>query len=664
MLNRSRLRAVLQRACSCDGATGDCSACAEKKEETLHRYAANGAEPEGIPPIVHEVLSSPGSPLDAATRAFMESRFGYDFGGVRIHTGAKASSSAQAVNAVAYTVGNNIVLANGSGVSTAAGRKLLAHELTHVIQDGGGGTSAAPTAISSPSDHREQEAERVSQSVLASPIAAPSRTTINAPVVGTEARRGLPTGASQYRGFPALGITSASATGVHKLSRATYRVGALSILVDYSDIIYVTASNYQPVIETLFTSWTGAPATTISPALTALTDDQRKWVLYGLDILVDNTAASHSAFNRAQGVQRLIAHAPSATTQPLSGPFADYANEVLRVSGWFEVALAARLTAPTGADLTAVRGLFRPPPGPTAAAGGALDVSRLNTELPPALTALLNRIDPLNWSSVGTQSLGTLQSIGDLIQAEARGLFAPYADTAIRNAYARNWVYSANISSTVTIVPTTPLRINYLLNRAEIVGRQSQSGGAIFDNCNYDSSRPADRAALLALVTTMEAISALQPVVDRLIQHTGRTTPTPAGPQVRISTEFDLGSMTECQARWSSIDTLTHELIHAMVHPSFPAAAATVGFGQIIREGFTEVLGVQLYQYVRARAGANATFKGQLEAGVSGAPCPVPAAATIGYGQAGTNAEAIRARVGNDNFRAAYFLGALNLVGL
>ncbi len=53
-----------------------------------------------------------------------------------------------------------------------------------------------------------------------------------------------------------------------------------------------------------------------------------------------------------------------------------------------------------------------------------------------------------------------------------------------------------------------------------------------------------------------------------------------------------------------------------------------------------------------------------MENGVTGAPCPVPPVGTIGYGQAGPSAETIRTTVGDDNFRAAYFLGAVNLVGL
>src|SRR5512134_563730 len=89
----------------------------------------------GAPPIVHEALRSPGQPLDAATRAFMEPRFGHDFSGVRVHTDARAAESARAVQALAYTVGRDIVFGDQRySPQTSPGRRLLAHELTHTLQ--------------------------------------------------------------------------------------------------------------------------------------------------------------------------------------------------------------------------------------------------------------------------------------------------------------------------------------------------------------------------------------------------------------------------------------------------------------------------------------------------------------------------------------------------
>lgn len=87
----------------------------------------------GIPPVVHAVLNrGGGQPLDTATRAFMKPRFGHDFSRVRIHADERAAESAQSINALAYTVGNDIVFGAGQyAPMTAMGQRLLAHELTH-----------------------------------------------------------------------------------------------------------------------------------------------------------------------------------------------------------------------------------------------------------------------------------------------------------------------------------------------------------------------------------------------------------------------------------------------------------------------------------------------------------------------------------------------------
>jgi Domain of unknown function (DUF4157)/OmpA family len=138
----------LQRKCSCGSGERECEACRAKG--TVQRKASGTAEVGQAPPIVHDVLRSGGTPLDRTTRSFMERRFGHDFGDVRIHSDARAAESARAVGALAYTVDNKIAFDNGRyAPHTQQGRKLLAHELTHVVQQGGGGKTMAksPRAV-------------------------------------------------------------------------------------------------------------------------------------------------------------------------------------------------------------------------------------------------------------------------------------------------------------------------------------------------------------------------------------------------------------------------------------------------------------------------------------------------------------------------------------
>jgi hypothetical protein len=120
-----------------------CESCEEeaKGEQKRLRMKPAGSgvpAPDEAPPIVEEVLREPGQPLDAATRTFFELRFGHDFSGVRVHTDENAAESAQAVGARAYTVGTHIAFAASNfAPSTDHGRRLVAHELAHVVQQGG-----------------------------------------------------------------------------------------------------------------------------------------------------------------------------------------------------------------------------------------------------------------------------------------------------------------------------------------------------------------------------------------------------------------------------------------------------------------------------------------------------------------------------------------------
>lgn len=111
----------------------------------VQRQMAPGPSGPIVAPSVHEVLGSAGKPLDQPTRTFFESRFGYDFGHVRVHADTAASESAQAVNALAYTVGSHVVFRTGQfDPQSHSGRRLLAHELTHVVQGEAGSKRGEP----------------------------------------------------------------------------------------------------------------------------------------------------------------------------------------------------------------------------------------------------------------------------------------------------------------------------------------------------------------------------------------------------------------------------------------------------------------------------------------------------------------------------------------
>jgi hypothetical protein len=197
---------VLQRKCACGGApgpTGECEECRQKRLQRQIRSLAldlqGGLRP---PPIVGEVLQTPGQPLDAATRRFMEPRFGHDFGGVRVHADGRAAESARAVNARAYTVGRDIVFEAGHyAPQTPAGRQLLAHELTHVAQQSGGGT------LTSNEGQLEAEAEKASASIQGTGL---SPVTV---ALGSGPRLSRQAAATEETPAPSPDATAAAAAG-------------------------------------------------------------------------------------------------------------------------------------------------------------------------------------------------------------------------------------------------------------------------------------------------------------------------------------------------------------------------------------------------------------------------------------------------------------------
>jgi hypothetical protein len=168
--------ALLQRKLTHGGKTSgdeDCEECKKKKETAgqgvLQRLSADTNRLASVPPIVHRALRSPGHPLGASTRAQMEPRFGHDFSAVRVHTDPEAAASARAVDAHAYTVGEDIVFDSGRyDASSPAGQQLLAHELAHTIQQRG--LQRSSTGVSLPSStedrHLEHEADELAAAAL------------------------------------------------------------------------------------------------------------------------------------------------------------------------------------------------------------------------------------------------------------------------------------------------------------------------------------------------------------------------------------------------------------------------------------------------------------------------------------------------------------------
>lgn len=175
-------KGVLQRKCACGSTASPSRECEDcgRNRLSVHRRTSN-SEPwirntRSVPAIVHEVLATPGQGLDSATRSFMEPRFGHDFSQVRVHTDPCAAKSAQAVSALAYTFGQQIVFGAGQYTPrTRAGKHLLAHELAHILQQSDLSPSKATEGlkVAQEGDPGEVEAQQIANAVAFNQPVAP-----------------------------------------------------------------------------------------------------------------------------------------------------------------------------------------------------------------------------------------------------------------------------------------------------------------------------------------------------------------------------------------------------------------------------------------------------------------------------------------------------------
>jgi hypothetical protein len=165
----------------------NCSLGALRRDQPNTSSASTSA-----PPIVHEVLGEPGQTLDSSTRSFMEPRFGHDFGNVRVHVDARAAASARSVNALAYTVGHDIVFRDGAfAPDDPSGRALLAHELAHVVQQSDAHTTPGQLQRQPDETSTKESPPTTTPPAKTAPAKAPPRKTLksegvdlNDPVAG------------------------------------------------------------------------------------------------------------------------------------------------------------------------------------------------------------------------------------------------------------------------------------------------------------------------------------------------------------------------------------------------------------------------------------------------------------------------------------------------
>lgn len=540
--------------------------------------------------------------LDTEINAEMSSKIGTDFSNVRIHTDSSAIEMNQDLGAHAFTHGNDIYFNKGEfNPYQTKGKHLLAHELTHVTQQNGNNDL---------------------------------------------------------------------------ISCAQYAVGGHTITVDYGGLnLQDVDTQREAHIASRFTGWNGSALTpSMTTALNALSFAQRRWILYGLDLLVDNPQA---ALNKQTAIERLINYAPNSLYNPSSGnlaagSFYQFEEEVLRVSGWHEITQTSSLT-PTSAHTAGLYSRIFYNPGSSVGSTGTacpalrpvtsqLDEPVMRARLPVLARAYLRtQATNVSGSNVASGNITDIRTIADIIQREALSFFSPYMGRGRTRNFLTNWQYSANLqSSTAPGAIPAGARDAFLRNRADLVGSRQ-----LWSTVNYDPRCTVDQNVFSAIIIQLLGEAQVVADLNTIMSWQSFTNHGPSSSNTVINLQYDSNSFNECEARWRHIGTLCHELIHSYVDQRFFNLHRN---RKIIKEGFTEILGDEFYEHLRSFAGqaSNAAFRTSLEQGLSASACngvSIPASVR-GYRPASDHADRIRTIEGDPNFRAAYFMGRYDLVGL
>jgi hypothetical protein len=697
-----------------------CAHCEVEEKSRLQRKEA-GHAPRIAPPIVHNVLSSPGQPLDAATRSFMEPRFGHDFSRVRIHIDSLATESARAVNALAYTVGSSIVFdRHYYAPETHKGRELLAHELTHVISQVNLSRSHShgTLAIGPEHDEHEREADRMSRQIVSGTYAILSSNptkNINSRLqrqialpgnvelvsgafvgdiagAGDNLREDVLTVMSRLFFIGAMPVADYNA---EEPAVAAIAVGGIVPQATIPKTIQALKAAHEPTL-TVFGSTTALSVPIVAevgagkPNLKAdILQIQDKLRLYQ-ELTDAEYAAERAAVNAAAAPGIADALIPK-TLQGISKIKLDSLAGVVRRD------LLAGAKAVTPTQHAEVEHILNPttvlvPAAPPPVGGGPAPPPVVAP--PPALTGAgpggafeHDILDYLKkniggWAKdfnklktkPGQPSfpIASANTIAKAAQGEVERYFAPYIKTASRGAGDK---YHPGVYSLISKIGDESTRP---LTAADRTGWMGYFESLRAPNCHtppccqeiLDAHHffGARDSAELDRITGVY-LSSPSNVTD--LNDTIHSWPAEAGTGTVFIQPFQ--QMTTVkekrEKRWELFTTLIHEMMHILTHPNYAAAADKIGgtARKVLIEGFAEVMRSELWSgagKLSTRIGSPemAPLRQQVEGGAM--PYDATAVKDSAYYDQLADATQIDAKVGHENSKAAFFLGQVELLGL
>jgi hypothetical protein len=267
------------------------------------------------------------------------------------------------------------------------------------------------------------------------------------------------------------------------------------------------------------------------------------------------------------------------------------------------------------------------------------------------------------------QPLAGLGGIANVIQRYLARSFQPYADGWPAGPGNNGFRYSDVLTDSQAVPAGEKDQLFYLYNRATLIGWKPEFGAPLA-TAGYDSRREDEQDTLRAVLREgLAASEQLRSDVSLLIKFTPMHTPSDGN--VYIQTVFPSAAWNASPDRWAkwrwrTLRTLMHELLHKLAHQNYLAARERVRNDQVILEGFVDLLTAQLFTwlYRELKEPGNERLADALFQGIEGRCEPDERLFTVGYGQAGETAHAISELVPTENIQAAFFLGAVDLIGI
>lgn len=473
-------------------------------------------------------------------------------------------------------------------------------------------------------------------------------------------------------------VTTAMLTPIALTTHAQQvTVSGLQVTVEYPpQLTQLTRDDKAAHLQSAYSLF-GEPVADVGTTLVnGLDDDQCLWLMGALAIHTVNLAGLQSAGVHLPALrQRLVRRARQVRRAPWGSD--RYVTDVVRCGGWAAPWLIGRLRVPKDEQvLVELRALFNPvakaealipliDPGPVQQQATTTTTTvregfaqRLEGALLPPLKRVIHE-QAGKWLTPQQREIPweEVQRIADLVQNFVFNRMGDYPAANADSPLYEPVAYADILVSTTEASTDDEAVIGMLSNRADLIGRGEQYGKP-YDVAGYE---PGDADTLAAIIRGLLADQELVKATRLLLQRTGKHSHA----QGRIFVcPIVVAGRSITQQRWNLTVTLFHELMHRLTHPDFQRAAAYVEHDQLLIEGFTELIAVHMFtafvELVRSQPrvcavvlGADVPYE-EPEDRVSG----------IGYGAAGAGAVRMAELLGMDNLLAAYFLGAVHLIGM